>query len=77
MPKKLPQILFYSLVGEGADGSIIKNNDAVIGIQLEVSNYFQKRSHFTKYEREMDQQKEMPVQTYAVKQKDPMAEEVS
>ena len=67
----------YSLAGEGADSSIIKNTDAVIQTQLEVSNYLQKRSHFTNYERTMDQQKEMPVQTYAVKQKDPMAKEVS
>ena len=66
----------YSLVGEGADGSIITNTGTVIETQLEVSNYFQKRSHFTNYERTKDQHKEMPVQAYAVKQKDPMAEEV-
>ena len=42
----------------------------------EVSNYFHKRSLFTNYERTTDQQQEIPVQTYAVKQKDPTPEEV-
>ena len=32
----------YSPAGEGADGGIIKNTEAVIETQLEVSNYFQK-----------------------------------
>ena len=36
-----------------------------------------KRSHFTNFERTMEQQKAIPVQTYAVKQKDPMSKEVS
>ena len=62
-----------SLAGEGADDSIIKTTDKVIENGVEVS----KRSHFTNFERTMDQQKEIPVQTYAVKQKDSMAEEVS
>ena len=75
--KETASNLVYSLAGEGADGSIIKNTDAVIETQLEVSNYFQKRSHFTNNERTMDQQIEIAVLTYAVKQKDPVAEEVS
>ena len=67
----------YSLAGEGADGSIIKTTDKVIESRVEVSNFFQKRSIFTNYKRTTDQQKKIPVQTYAVKQKDPMTEEVS
>ena len=67
----------YILAGGGTDVSIIKTTDKVIETGVEVSNYFHKRSLFTNYERTMDQQKEMPGQTYAVKQKDPMAEEVS
>ena len=74
--KKTASNCAYSLAGEGADGSIIKTTDKVIEPGVEVSNYFHKRSLFTNYERTMDQQKEIPVQTYAVKQKDPMTEEV-
>ena len=67
----------YSLAGEGADGSIVKTTDKVIKPGVEVSKFFNKMSIFTNSERTTDQQKEIPIQTYAVKQKDPMAEEVS
>ena len=66
-----------SIAGEGADGSIVKTSDKVIEPAVEVSKFLHKRSLFTNYERTTDQQKEIPVQTYAVKQKGPMAEEVS
>ena len=66
----------YILTGDGTDGTIIKTHK-VIETGVEVSTYFHKRSLFTNYERTMDQQKEMHGQTYAVKQKGPMAEEVS
>ena len=42
-----------------------------------MGNYFHKRSLFTNYERTMNKQIEILVQTYAVKQKDPVAGEVS
>ena len=67
----------YSLAGEGADGNIIKTTDKVIEPGVEVSNCFHKRSLFMNYKRTTDQQKKIPVQTYAVKQKHLMAEEVS
>ena len=41
-----------------------------------MSNCFHKRSLFTNDEKPTDQQKEIPVQTFAVKQKDPVVEEV-
>ena len=57
----------YSLAGEGADGSIIKPTDKVIENASEMNNYFHKRSHFTNFEKTMDQQKEVLVQTFVVK----------
>ena len=75
--KEIASNCAYSLAGEGADGSIVKTTDKVIEPGVKVSKFFHKRSLFTNYERTTDQQKEIPVQTYAVKQKDPMAEEVS
>ena len=67
----------YILNGGGTHGSITKTTHKVIETGVEVNTYFHKRSLFTNYERAMDQQKEMHGQTYAVKQKDPMAVEVS
>ena len=64
----------YILKGEGTDGTIIKTTHKVIETGVEVSTYFHKRSLFTNYKRTMDQQKEMHGQTYAVYQKDSMAE---
>ena len=60
-----------------ADGSNIKNTEKVVEPGVEVSNYFHKMSPFANYDGTTDQQKEVPFQTYAVKQKDSMAEEVS
>ena len=59
----------YSLAGEGAGGSIIKTTDKVIEPGVEVSNYFHKKGLFTNDERTTDQQKEKPVQTFAVNRK--------